>query len=452
MENLKVYPNSVFETEKGNISLAKGSCGEYIIAPEGLGFEGMTENGTVIAPATNENAKILRSVLPFTAPTRVLSRDKSFGFGDRLGLAGSGHIQALGKSGVSPVLAQQSMRELNLTRRTYEDVLSAATYSVFREGYTEGYGADGDHLKTAEDIKAALDLGFTMITLDASEHIHSEPGLKNDPSVEAFYLGRAFDNNGGYLVYSPEELARIAYVYGDAIDFATEIWRNYFMGSQTADFEMSIDETSEPTDPKAHFFCACELMRRGVLPTTVAPRFCGDFQKGIDYIGDTAQFERELSDHAAIARRFGYKISVHSGSDKFSVFPIIGKHLERWHVKTAGTSWLEAMGIVAKNDPKLFRDCWELALKAFPEALCYYHITSDPSTLPPISSVSDAELPVLFKDDTARQLIHITYGQLLNAPTLRNRLFSLWDRDAADYASALVSHLGKHLTLLGEER
>ena len=452
MENLTVYPKSVFETEKGELFLAKGACGEFIIAPEGLGFEGKAENGRVIAPTTNENAEILRSVLPFTAPARVLSRDKSFGFGDRLGLAGSGHIRALGKSGVSPVLAQQSMRELNLTKRSYRDVLSAATYSVLREGYTLGYGADGDHLKTAEDIKTALDLGFTMITLDASEHIHSEPGLKTDPALEAFYLGRAFENDGGYLVYTPDELARIAYVYGEAIDFAADIWKNFFMGAQTADFEMSIDETSEPTDPKAHFFCACELMRRGVLPTTVAPRFCGDFQKGIDYIGDKEQFERELSAHAAIARRFGYKISVHSGSDKFSVFPVIGKHLERWHVKTAGTSWLEAMGVVAKNDPALFRKCWALALSSFPEALAYYHITSDPSTLPPIETVADAELPLLFKNDTARQLIHITYGQLLNAPQLRNGLFSLWDNNSEDYANALISHLGKHLTLLGEER
>ncbi|MBR4940993.1 MAG: hypothetical protein IKZ19_03235 [Clostridia bacterium] len=451
MENLKIYPASVFETEKGSLSLAKGTSGEFIIAPAGLGFTGTEENGVVTAPANAENAEVLRSVLPFTAPTKVLTRDKSFGFGDRLGLAGTGHIRALGKSDVAPVLAQQSMRELNLTRRTYSDVLNAATYSVLREGYTKGFGADGDHLKTSADIKAALDLGFTMITLDASEHIHSEPGTRSDPTLEAFYLGRAFENGGSYLTFTPEELGRIAYVYGEAIDFAADIWREHFLGKNTADFEMSIDETKEPTDPKAHFFCACELMRRGVLPATMAPRFCGDFQKGIDYIGDKEQFQRELTAHAAIARRFGYKLSIHSGSDKFSVFPYIGRELERWHVKTAGTSWLEAMKVVSMKDPALFRECWALALEAFPHALAYYHITSDPTTLAPIETLSDEQLPELFKDDTARQLIHITYGQLLTSPNLGEKLFSLWDRFPADYAEALVSHLGRHLELLGVE-
>ncbi len=447
----KIYPSSVFETEKGKIALARAAFGDVILAPAGLGFVGREENGTVTAPANAENAEILRQVLPFTAPARVLTRDKSFGFGDRLGLAGSGHILSLGQSSVAPVLAQQSMRELNLTRRSYSDVLNAATYAVFRQGYTKGFGADGDHLKTAEDIKAALDLGFTMITLDASEHIHSEPGTKADPAFEEYYLGRVFDACGTEISYTAEELSRIVYVYGEALDFATEIWQKFFEGQNSADLEMSIDETGEPTDPKAHFFCASELCRRGVKMATVAPRFCGDFQKGIDYIGDRDQFERELIAHAAIAKSFGYKLSIHSGSDKFSVFPAIGRHLDRWHVKTAGTSWLEAMGVVAAADPKLFRSAWALALKAFPEALAYYHITSDPATLAPIETVSDAELPGLFADDTARQLIHITYGQLLNAPELRDKLFTLWDENREAYAAALVAHLGRHLKLLGVE-
>ncbi|MDD6262232.1 MAG: tagaturonate epimerase family protein [Clostridiales bacterium] len=453
MENLKVYPASKFQTARGEICLAQTPKGDRIVAPKECGFSGEIRGSNVIAPASAENAAVLRELLPFTAPCRVLNRDKTFGFGDRLGLAGSGHLRVVAGTGVSPVLAQQSMRELNLTRRTYSDVLDAATFAAFREGFTGGFGADGDHLKTAEDIGNALALGYTMITLDASEHIRSDGGLLRDPSLEAIYLGKCFElGNGLFLTYSTDELARYAYVYGDALDFAGEIWQRFFSGANPpADFEMSIDETSEPTDPKAHFFCACELLRRGVRPTTVAPRFCGDFQKGIDYIGDPAQFERELSAHAAIAGRFGYKISIHSGSDKFSVFPAVARNLDRWHVKTAGTSWLEAMRIVSRLDPGLFRASWKLALASFPEALAYYHITSDPSALPPIESVSDGELPALFSDDTARQLIHITYGQILNAPELRSRLFSLWQNHGEEYAAALGAHLGKHLELLGEK-
>ncbi len=96
------------------------------------------------------------------------------GVGDRLGIAGPGHIRVFQEYDVYPVFAQQSIRELNLTQRTYKDVLDSTTFSVFREGYTKGFGADGDHLKKPEEVKMALDLGFTMITLDCSEHMHNE--------------------------------------------------------------------------------------------------------------------------------------------------------------------------------------------------------------------------------------------------------------------------------------
>ena len=95
----------------------------------------------------------------------------TIGLGDRLGLASPGHIRTVTDLDVFPVLAQQSIRELNLTGRTYDDVISAAAWAVFQQGYKKGYGADGDHLKTAEEVKMALDIGMTMITLDCSDHI-----------------------------------------------------------------------------------------------------------------------------------------------------------------------------------------------------------------------------------------------------------------------------------------
>ena len=87
------------------------------------------------------------------------------------------------------------------------------------------------------------------------------------------------------------------------------------------DYEISIDETETVTSPLRTFFVANELTLAGVEVTSLAPRFCGEFQKGIDYIGDVEQFERELREHALIAEHFGYKLSIHSGSDKFKVFP-----------------------------------------------------------------------------------------------------------------------------------
>src|SRR5699024_7212699 len=121
-------------------------------------------------------------------------------------------------------------------------------------------------------------------------------------------------------------------------------------------FEISIDETETVTSPQAHFFVANELKSNKVNVFSMAPRFCGEFQKGIDYVGDLHQFENELMEHANIASFFGYKLSIHSGSDKFSVFPIIARHTEGvLHVKTAGTNWLEAIRVIAQQNPDLYR-------------------------------------------------------------------------------------------------
>ena len=115
------------------------------------------------------------ALFPFTAPaSHSGTRPFTLGLGDRLGLASPGHIRAVRGRNVFPVLAQQSIRELKLTGRTYEEVLAAAAFAVFQEDWRGGYGADGDHLKTAEEIRYALNCGFTMITLDCSEQIDQD--------------------------------------------------------------------------------------------------------------------------------------------------------------------------------------------------------------------------------------------------------------------------------------
>jgi hypothetical protein len=191
----------------------------------------------------------------------------------------------------------------------------------------------------------------------------------------------------------------------------------------------------------------------------MAPRFCGEFQKGVDYIGDLAQFEKEIKVHAAIARHFKYKLSIHSGSDKFTVFPSIGKATKNvFHVKTAGTSWLEAMRVVALGDPALYREIHKYGLEAFDEARKYYHVTTDLGKIPDVDKLSDRELPELFNQNDSRQLIHITYGLILNKKNadgsyaFKDRLFKFWKDHEEDYAGALAAHIGKHFTLLGVKK
>lgn len=437
--------------------------GTVIVASNGLGFKNTKAGGGLVtAPLNHENAEVLRALFPFTAPVPVLRKTRSFGLGDRLGIAGPGHLQLCKNYDVYPVLAQQSIRELNLTGRTYEDVLDAASFAVFREGYTKGFGADGDHLKTTKDIEYALSLGFSMITLDCSDHIKTDVTASGAPPLSAAYsekyLGKTFDiSEQTAISFSEPDLKRIAGIYSEAITFAVEIYNRYLKDKQdSVDFEISIDETTTPTTPQEHYFVARELIDAGVHFVTIAPRFCGEFQKGIDYIGDLAQFEKEIKIHAVIARHFHYKLSIHSGSDKFSVFPAIGRETGgNFHVKTAGTNWLLAMRIAAETDPALYRKIHAYALESFGEATKYYHVTTEISRIPDLASLKDAELGQLFDQNDARQLIHITYGLILTKKdadgsySFRDALYKLWKKHDERYAAALIAHIGKHFDLLG---
>ncbi len=418
----------------------------------------------------HENCGVLREKFPYTAPCGLLKSDKTIGLGDRLGLATPGHIRLIEKYDIKPVFAQQSIRELNLTGRNYNGVLDDASWAVFQEGYKGGFGADGDHLKTEDEVEMALGCGFTMITLDCSEHIDNSITGKSDEEVdleyskfdasllEKKYLDMEFTMQDGTTIkFGKNELKRIILTYRRAIEFAAGIYNSFVKNSKNeVDFEMSIDETLTPTSPQAHFFVASELVEAGVDAATIAPRFCGEFQKGIDYIGDMALFEKEFKVHALIARHFGYKISVHSGSDKFSVFPIVGRETKgNFHVKTAGTNWLEAIRVIAKKDPGLYREIHAYALSVLDEAKRYYHIGADVNKIADLNELKDEELPGLMSEDDSRQVIHITYGLILKAKKddgswlFRDRMYQVLNTWEEDYYMGLYSHIEKHIRQLG---
>jgi hypothetical protein len=400
------YEKSINKKGPATVFMARDGGVDFIVVQgKNPGFKGekLPKGNLLKAPLNHKNAEVLRKLFPFTAPSRVLGQERSFGVGDRLGVAAAGHIRLFEKYDAYPVFAQQSIRELTLTNRTYEDVLDVVSFAVFRDGFKKGWGADGDHLKTVKDVKYALSLGFTMITLDCSEHINNNVTNENAPPLPKNYadkyLGKEFDiGEGVRLSFTEAELKKIAAIYGNAIAFAVEIYNKFLKkGKYKADFEVSIDETSTPTTPLQHYFVARELIDADVSFVTLAPRFCGEFQKGVDYIGDLAQFEKEIKIHAAIARHFKYKLSIHSGSDKFSVFPSIGKATKyNFHVKTAGTNWLEAMRVVALTDPALYREIHKYAIEAFEEARKYYHVTTDLKKIPNVDKIADKELPELF--------------------------------------------------------
>jgi hypothetical protein len=477
----RAYPDSLHEKDGSVLFLFKeelekklvviGDCSAVFQELEGnISFnDGLPMKTCALSVA---NSQVIRKHFPYTRPISLRKFKTTIGLGDRLGVASTGHIQVVKGYNVGPVLAQQSIRELTLTGRTFEDVLSDAVWAVFQEGYRGGFGADGDHLKSREEVTLALEAGYTMITLDCSEYINDVTGLSEDDvtrlymetdkkireRLETRFLSGEFKLESGLtLTFSPESLRRNAVICQKAVDFAIDIFNELIKPCQRElDFEMSIDETPAPTDPLAHFFVTLQLREAGVDLYSVAPRFCGEFQKGIDYIGNLQQFRAELRAHQGIASHFGYKLSVHSGSDKFSVFPSIGEQtMGRVHVKTAGTNWLEAIRVIIHRDPGLYRELHMFALEKLDEARHYYHVTLNINRIPDVLDLGDNELEGLMSQNDARQLIHITYGLILQekddsgAYRFRDRIFRCLYENETLYGEFLVKHIGNHLKALG---
>jgi len=384
-----------------------------------------------------------------------LGLSPSFGFGDRLGLATPGHIEALRHStfDLRPVFAQQSVRENARTGRTPQQVMDDAQRAVEAARWDNPWGADADHLKTVDDLPPFVDAGYTFFTVDPGEHVDNSADadsvemLKqkvaalNWDELSALYLNG--DGGQAWGRFEAESLMRAAVKYGKAIQHAVAMFKRLSEMRDGFDFEVSVDETDSPTTPLEHFFIANELTRLGVKFTSLAPRFIGRFEKGVDYIGDLNALDVELSKHAAVTARFGtYKLSLHSGSDKFSVYPLIVKHWgSRLHVKTAGTSYLEALRALAVTEPALFGKIWALGLERYDTDRATYHVSADAALVP-----SGLPLPALLDDFHAREILHVTFGSALSV--FGTELKAGLVKHADVYNANLQKHFGRHLDLL----
>lgn len=387
-------------------------------------------------PLTHANAVVIRELFTHTRP-RLIGLENSFGLGDRIGLANPGHLQAIKNSGFQAVLAQQSIRELKRTNRTPEDVMDAATWAVFQEGYKEGFGADADHLKTTDDIDLMMDAGFTMFTIDPSEYVVNEAaglpdgelkqrasGIRWDVINDSFeacvkrYSEQSFSIDDSFtLTPTYLDVLQAVVKYGNVISHVVTMHKHIQTKypDHPSEIEVSVDETDSPTTLFEHFFIANELKRLGVQLISLAPRFIGDFEKGVDYRGDVHAFTGEYKKHLAIAGKLGpYKMSIHSGSDKFTVYQAIGdigKGLV--HVKTAGTSYLEALRVVAVKEPDLFREILKFSVENFEHEKQTYHVSGRSENVPDPMTMEDYELVKLFDDDDARQVLHVAFGKVL---------------------------------------
>lgn len=377
----------------------------------------------------------------------------SFGFGDRLGLATPGHIAAAKDTGLAPIFAQQSVRENARTGRTPQQVMDDAKRAVEAAGWDKPWGADADHLKTVEDLLPFVAAGYTFFTVDPGAYVDNAADADPVSVLQGKAAGQAWDElsalylseNGetGYGSFESESLLRALLKYGRAISHTIAMYRRLSELKDAFDFEVSVDETDAPTTPLEHFFIVNELTRAGVKFTSLAPRFIGRFEKGVDYIGVIAALDAEMAKHAAVTAQFGtYKLSLHSGSDKFSVYPLIVKHWgSRLHVKTAGTSYLEALRALAMTEPALFERIWALGLERYYTDRATYHVSAEPALV-----AVGLPLPALLDDFHAREILHVTFGSALTE--FGAEIKSALVRHADVYNANLQKHFGKHLDLL----
>jgi hypothetical protein len=413
----------------------------------------------------------------------VLGLQPSFGFGDRIGLATPGHVAAMKAAGnsIAPIFPQQSIREMKRTGRSPREVIDAALTGMRQGGWSGACGADADHLKTPADVDATAAAGFTFFTIDPSDHVD---GKADDYSAatlrerfaairhkivwsEAYVDRRVGLAAGRSFTIDLEAAIRCAVKYGQALEHAIELAQHIRQVCEAAgrpfELELSIDETPQPTSLAEHYMIASECRRRGVSLISLAPRYVGEFEKGVDYKGDLGELEKSLTDHAFLARELGpYKLSLHSGSDKLSLYPFLARTTKgSYHVKTAGTSYLEALRVVARHDAALFRRIIDMAREHFDRDKATYHVTADVRQLPSTLDVPDAAaLEKIYLGvwsdvpagrgftEPGRQVLHCTFGTVLTDAQLGLLIRQLLQAHVDTYTEMLSDHFARHLRAL----
>jgi hypothetical protein len=248
-------------------------------------------------------------------------------------------------------------------------------------------------------------------------------------------------------------LLRAAAKYGRAVAHVASMYRalNARLPEAAWELEVSVDETDTPTTHAEHLFIARELRRLGVKWVSLAPRYVGRFEKGVDYIGDLDHFTSDFAGHAAIARALGpYKLSLHSGSDKFSVYGIAAEATRGLvHLKTAGTSYLEALRVLASTDTVLFREILQFAIDRYETDKASYHVSATLDRVPRPEALADDDLPGLLELFDSREALHVTFGSVLTSDRgYKARLLGSLAANEERYYDALERHFIRHLAPL----
>ena len=287
----------------------------------------------------------------------------SFGIGDRFARQGRAQLEALlqaKKLGVNLVpVWNKSYREHTITHTQPDTVRKEADAAVKALGWKDSYYVDADHvnIKTVDLFLESSDF-YTLDVADFSGKPADEAGIKEFVKANQKFIGKlSIPGIDIPLDITEAIIESSARKYLLAIQEAGKIYRHVEEKKGKDNFitEVSIDETDLPQIPVEMLFILSAIAKERIPAQTIAPKFTGRFNKGVDYVGDVKQFEREFNEDLCViafaVQEFGLpanlKLSIHSGSDKFSIYePIkkaIQKHNAGLHLKTAGTTWLEEL-------------------------------------------------------------------------------------------------------------
>ena len=465
------YAASRVSHEGATFWLQKSADGKELViegAPAAVldAFTGAPDGDRFTAPANADNALALRNTLPWLKP-RQWGLATSAGTGDRLGLCTPGHVRAFQEvTGVNPVFAQQSTREMGRTHRTPRNVLDDATWGAFQGGWTGGVGGDADHQKTEESLSECAEAGFVFFTIDPGDEMdmaaHDDPAATVRAKAEALnlsaldttpddvvarYSGKTVELESGPLTLDEEAVVRAVAKAGPALVRGFELINHVRSLGVTHEFEFAIDETEKPTTPVEHVVVVSELQRLGVELVSFAPRWVGQFEKGVEYIGPLDALAQDFRGHAEISRALGpYKLSLHSGSDKFSIYPLFAEATRGVsHLKTAGTSWIEALRVVARHEFDLLREILKLSLASFEENRHSYHLSCDPGKIP--TNPSDDQLDDLVTAIDSRQVMHVGYGAALEK--FGTEIKQALDEHEEELYEIMHQHFVKHVGPFG---
>jgi len=337
----------------------------------------------------------------------------SLGMGDRFAQEAEAQLKACimaSERGAEVVpVWNKSNREHMIIGSEPPSVRAAAEAAIKKLGWTKEWHVDADHirLETVDRFMSASDF-FTIDVADSIGKAAKPEDVKRFVDKHPELIGSVeIPGVDGGARTSRADVERVASKFLFAVQEAGAIYRHVEKAKGKGGFipEVSMDETDSPQTPIELLIILAAIADEGIPVQTIAPKFTGRFNKGVDYVGEVAQFEKEFNDDLCVIKfaiqRYGLpdnlKLSVHSGSDKFSIYPAIRravkKHGAGLHLKTAGTTWLEEVIGLAEAGGEglvLAKDIYAAALEHMEELCAPYAtvIDIDRARLPSVATVS----------------------------------------------------------------